>query len=77
MVRLNAIKTKFIKPNPIDTEKPILRGDYLINNEIHDILYYVDKNNPDGPVPKDPSRDPQFERWEEPVKKLILSWEQP
>ena len=69
-----ALKTqpqvKFIKPTPIDTEKPILRGDYLINNEIHDILYYVDKNNPGGAEPTNPKLDSQFESWE----KGILSW---
>jgi len=37
--------------------------------EVHDILFYVDKDNPDGPEPADPAKDPQYERWEEPVKK--------
>lgn len=37
--------------------------------EVHDILYYVDKDNPEGPIPDNPEKDPQFERWEEPVKK--------
>lgn len=30
----------------------------------HCILYYVDKNDPRGPYPKDPSSDPQFNGWE-------------
>jgi 1A family penicillin-binding protein len=38
--------------------------------EIHSILYYVDKNNPLGDYPEDPSQDPQFLNWEEPV----LEW---
>ncbi|HVT75141.1 MAG TPA: transglycosylase domain-containing protein [Candidatus Paceibacterota bacterium] len=35
---------------------------------VHDILYWVDKTNPLGPQPIDPSKDPQFIRWETPVR---------
>jgi len=35
----------------------------------HDILYYVDKNDPLGPATGDPSSDPQFDIWEKAVKK--------
>lgn len=35
----------------------------------HNILWYVDKENPQGEYPKDPEKDPQFARWEEGVKK--------
>ncbi|MFA6530033.1 MAG: penicillin-binding protein [Patescibacteria group bacterium] len=35
----------------------------------HNILYYVDKNDPLGPVPNDPAKDPQFNLWENAVKK--------
>jgi penicillin-binding protein 1C len=31
---------------------------------VHDILYWVDKNNPTGPAPATPSADPQFSHWE-------------
>lgn len=30
----------------------------------HDILYYVDKDDPLGPAPKNPSSDPQYNLWE-------------
>lgn len=30
----------------------------------HDILYFVDKDDPRGPTPTRPQRDPQFEYWE-------------
>lgn len=36
----------------------------------HSILYHIDKNDPRGEAPKDPSSDPQFKLWEEPV----LAW---
>jgi penicillin-binding protein 1C len=54
----------FTKPNPVTPSKPILNGDYTYNNQIHTILYYVDKNNPTGPQPADPYSDPQFNNWE-------------
>ena len=44
--------------------KPMLNGQYVVNNQIHTILYYVDKNNPTGPPPADPSADPQYHNWE-------------
>ncbi len=34
----------------------------------HTILQYVDKNNPDGPAPQNPSSDPQYEEWEKALK---------
>ncbi len=33
----------------------------------HDILYFVDKNNPTGPAPSNPYSDQQFAYWEYPV----------
>lgn len=33
-------------------------------NSIHDILYYVDKNDPQGPYPTNPNADDQFANWE-------------
>lgn len=60
----------FIKPDPYSTNKPILKGDYLNNKQVHSILYYIDKDNPQGPIPEDPEKDPQFWNWEMPV----LNW---
>lgn len=39
--------------------------------EVHNILYWVDKNNPRGPIPQKPEKDPQFSLWEEPVRKWV------
>ena len=36
--------------------------------DVHDILYWVDKNNPLGPKPANPYNDPQFTNWEIPVQ---------
>lgn len=35
---------------------------------IHSILHWVDKDNPRGPIPTNPRRDSQYERWEYPVQ---------
>jgi 1A family penicillin-binding protein len=37
--------------------------------EIHNILYYVEKDDPRGNKPKDPESDPQFQKWEDAVIK--------
>ncbi len=39
--------------------------------DFHSILYWVDKNNPLGPAPTNPSDDPQYERWEYGVQKWL------
>lgn len=58
----------FVAPDPVQTAKPILRGEYVIDfgggPQIHDILFWVDKNDPQGPIPQNPERDPQFIGWE-------------
>ena len=38
--------------------------------QIHSILYWVDKNNPTGPAPKNPGDDSQFNLWET----AVLKW---
>ncbi len=65
----------FNKPDPILPPKPMLRGEYQVNYkignqiypQIHNILFYIDKNNPAGIPPKNPEKDSQFENWENPV----------
>ena len=63
-VILNLSFESFIKPEPEDQLelKPILRGE--LGDEIHSLLYWVDKDNPRGPIPLNPSDDPQFKNWE-------------
>lgn len=53
----------FVKPDPINTSTSILMGQ-LPPNEYHDILYYVNKDAPLGPIPQDPSHDSDFLLWE-------------
>lgn len=53
-------KENFTQPDPISTTKPVLNGKVIGN---HSILHYVDKNNPQGPVPLWP-QDQQYSHWE-------------
>ncbi len=81
---VEAIKTmpaeSFPKPEAISANKPILNGQYLSNfkigdkiyPQIHNILFWLDKNNPQGAVPENPANDSQFNNWEQPV----LNWVQ-
>ena len=41
--------------------------------QIHSILYWLDKNNPDGSIPENPSEDSQFALWEHSVRKWATS----
>jgi penicillin-binding protein 1C len=36
--------------------------------QVHSILYYVNKKNPLGPIPRNPEYDPQYKHWEPPVQ---------
>jgi membrane peptidoglycan carboxypeptidase len=47
---------------PVETQQEV-----FIPN-VHEILNWVDKNNPAGPAPANPSDDPQYNHWEYPVK---------
>ena len=64
---------EFIKPDPLFVNKPLLNGSYTGPEGIHSILYYVDKNNPGGPQPPNPSIDPQFRNWEAGVRSWALA----
>jgi len=51
---------------------PLTPPSYIIMkkfNQNHDILFYVDKDNPTGPPPQNPAADPMFQFWEDGVKK--------
>ena len=58
----------FPKPSPREINKPMLNGSFVFENEIHNILFYVDRFNPLGPIPEDPFVDPQYQNWEKGVK---------
>lgn len=56
--------------------KPVLRGQWQTpgsDGQIHEILYWVDKDNPNGPQPSNPANDPQFTRWDYSVQQWLAS----
>ncbi|MFH0803716.1 MAG: PBP1A family penicillin-binding protein [Candidatus Tagabacteria bacterium] len=40
--------------------------------QVHSILYWVNKDNPLGPIPENPGLDSQFSLWEKPVRDWVL-----
>ncbi len=60
-------KENFIKPKPVQTKKPVLKGEVDLE-EPHSILYYLDKAHPQGEQPKNPGLDPQYNGWEQGIK---------
>ena len=67
----------FNEPDAVEETKPMLNGQFIIkeNNQAtaHSILYFVDKNDPLGPIPEHPENDPQFKNWEQGVKLWLLN----
>lgn len=63
-------KAYFGEPDPIPASvPPMLRGDWQIpdaagNVVPHSLLYWTDKNDPQGAPPANPASDPQFANWE-------------
>jgi hypothetical protein len=54
------------QPNEEDGGVPALNLNSTISSA-HDILFYVQKDDPRGPTPANPAHDPQFALWEYPV----------
>lgn len=56
----------FPAPAPVNpNKKGILRGAWIdLSAGIHDILYFVNKNDPTGPIPMNPASDGQYANWE-------------
>jgi len=50
-----------------ETTPPEFIGQRAVGG-VHEILYWIDKNNPTGPRPVNPASDPQYAYWELPVR---------
>ncbi len=60
----------FPDPLPNTSSKPILRGDYCTDG-VQTILASVDKDDPNGPYPNNPSNDSQFNLWNTAIQNWI------
>lgn len=55
----------FPQPDPVSSTKPMLNGSSNDGSgQYHSILYYVNRDDPLGPIPNNPSNDPGFINWE-------------
>lgn len=62
-------KIKFLEPMPVKVNKPMLNGKWFDDiYGVHCILHYVDRNDPLGPIPSNPYKDPQYLKWESAVQ---------
>lgn len=67
----------FGEPRAIpDTAPAMLKGIYQVplpdgTVAIHELLYWVSKNNPLGGQPANPASDPQYQYWEYPVQQWL------
>ncbi|MCX6702349.1 MAG: PBP1A family penicillin-binding protein [Candidatus Wolfebacteria bacterium] len=67
--KIYSTASTFTKPDPIPyTDKPMLDGQYVYNSQVHNILRYIDRNNPQGALPQNPAQDSQYLNWELPVQ---------
>jgi penicillin-binding protein 1C len=42
---------------------------------VHNPLQWIDKSNPEGPIPTDPQNDPQYDNWEYAVRSWFANYE--
>lgn len=73
---LNITPTEyFTRPEPVSQElSPAMRGFWNPTgnpNDIHTILWWIDKENPLGSQPSNPGNDPQFFNWEASVRAWV------
>lgn len=65
IVTLDKVSGKLATP---DTPEELRR--VIVTGEPHTTLYWVDRENPRGPAPENPSKDPQFWNWE----RALYAW---
>jgi 1A family penicillin-binding protein len=56
-----------------DPQLPYNNITETLSGGIHSELYWIDKDNPRGPVPTNPASDPQYPYWEYSVQKWVQS----
>lgn len=70
-LKVDTITGNLIPDECIDTY-PALFIEEKIFRVVHNILHYVHKEEPNGAIPPNPTIDPQYQRWEDP----IIRWAQ-
>ena len=70
----------FARTERLPANKPVLNGTWQVPGQdglVHEILYWVNKLDPRGPQPTNPASDPQFERWDAPVRRQYGTYSVP
>lgn len=63
-------KESFAKPQEIPTTKPVLQG--IVDwEDPHSILFYTNKNDPQGAAPQTFEQEPQFQNWEANIQEWV------
>ena len=60
----------FSRPEPIPPSSAFIGGQFLPGGQLHSELFWIDRGDPSGPQPADPTQDPQFNNWEA----ALFSW---
>ncbi len=61
----------FTRAERAPANKPVLNGVWQVpgsDGSVHEILYWVNKDDPTGPSPSNPASDPQYTYWDAPVR---------
>ncbi|MBP7822227.1 MAG: hypothetical protein KA034_00190, partial [Candidatus Moranbacteria bacterium] len=58
-------KESYCRANKYCLDKDIKKRDFI---SPHDILFYINREDPRGPIPDKPDRDSQYKNWEKGVK---------
>ncbi|MBI2096623.1 MAG: PBP1A family penicillin-binding protein [Candidatus Sungbacteria bacterium] len=65
-VEIDRVSGKLATPETPDEFRQMIAA-----GEPHTILYWINRNNPRGPVPENPGDDPQFRNWETALQKWL------
>jgi len=55
---------------PTLPEKPMLNSEWRTSYGIHSILHFINKDDPQGPIPTKPWNDSQYQNWED----AVIAW---
>ncbi|MFZ2804740.1 MAG: PBP1A family penicillin-binding protein [Patescibacteria group bacterium] len=67
-VQMNVDSVTGLLATPLTPPEDVIQKTFKV---AHTTLYYVDKDDPRGPQPTDPTQDPQFNNWESAVQSWV------
>ncbi len=62
----NKVATQYTPPQTIKE---------VVFPSVHNPLQWIDKSDPQGPIPTDPQNDPQYNNWEHSVRQWFISYQ--